>query len=125
MTSLYAIPGYYLPLEGSATSASNLEWFVSEFFQAERQQAEAAGRSVFDVVNELVAQTRPEDSAVVFLPFLFGSNVSPDAKACFLGLSGWHTRGHVLRRFRRAWSSGTRPTSTSCCGSAGRPRRSA
>jgi L-xylulokinase len=97
MASLYAIPGYYLQLEGSATSASNLEWFVSEFFQAERQQAEAAGRSVFDVVNELVAQTKPADSAVVFLPFLFGSNVSPDAKACFLGLSGWHTRGHVLR----------------------------
>jgi L-xylulokinase len=31
------------------------------------------------------------------LPFLYGSNVGPDAKACFLGLNGWHTRGHVLR----------------------------
>jgi len=31
------------------------------------------------------------------LPFLYGSNVGPDAKSCFIGLSGWHNSGHVLR----------------------------
>jgi L-xylulokinase len=97
MTSRYSIPGYYLMLEGSATSASNLEWFVTEFFGAEKTLAEAAGRSVYDVCNELVAATKPEDASIVFLPFLYGSNVGPDAKACLLGLNGWHTRGHVLR----------------------------
>jgi len=97
MTSCYSIPGYYLMLEGSATSASNLEWFVTEFFAAEKQLAEAEGRSVFDVCNGLVAATKPEDAAIVFLPFLYGSNVGPDAKAGFVGLNGWHTRGHVLR----------------------------
>ncbi|MHC4266754.1 MAG: FGGY-family carbohydrate kinase [Planctomycetota bacterium] len=39
MTSCYSIPGYYLMLEGSATSASNLEWFLTEFFEAERELA--------------------------------------------------------------------------------------
>lgn len=97
MTSCYAIPGYYLMLEGSATSASNLEWFVTEFFGAERAAAAAQGRSVYDLCNELVAATGPEDANITFLPFLYGSNVGLDAKACFLGLSGWHTRGHVLR----------------------------
>ena len=97
MTSCYAIPGYYLILEGSATSASNLEWFVTEFLGAERKQAEAEGRSVYELCNELVAATKPEDSTIAFLPFLYGSNVGPDAKACLIGLNGWHTRGHVLR----------------------------
>ncbi|HUT32282.1 MAG TPA: FGGY-family carbohydrate kinase [Planctomycetota bacterium] len=97
MTSCYAIPGFYLMLEGSATSASNLEWFVTEFFGAERALAEKQGKSVYDVCNELVAATKPEDSSIAFLPFLYGSNVGPDAKACFIGLNGWHTRGHVLR----------------------------
>ena len=96
MSTCYAIPGFYLMLEGSATSASNLEWFVTEFFGAEKAIAERQGRSVYDVTNELVAATDP-DSTVLFLPFLYGSNVSPDAKAAFIGLNGWHTRGDVLR----------------------------
>ncbi|MEE8452793.1 MAG: FGGY-family carbohydrate kinase [Thermoguttaceae bacterium] len=97
MTSRYCIPGYYLILEGSATSASNLEWFVTEFFAAERELAEKQGKSVYDLCNELVAATKPDDPNVVFLPFLFGSNAGPDAKASLLGLTNWHNRGHVLR----------------------------
>ena len=60
MTSLYCIPGYWLILEGSATSASNLEWFVTEFFGEERKNAEEHGRSLYDLCNELVASTSPE-----------------------------------------------------------------
>jgi L-xylulokinase len=97
MTTCYAIPGYYLMLEGSATSASNLEWFVSEFFQAERRQSAAQGLSVYELCNQLVAHTNPAEAGIVFLPFLYGSNVSLDGKACFFGLDGWQSRGHVLR----------------------------
>ncbi|MHB8897287.1 MAG: FGGY-family carbohydrate kinase [Thermoguttaceae bacterium] len=97
MTSCYSIPGYYLVLEGSATSASNLEWFAAQFLQAEQADAAAQGRSVYDLCNELVAGTGPRDSGILFLPFLYGSNVSLDGKACLFGLDGWQTRGHVLR----------------------------
>lgn len=97
MTSCYSIPGYYLILEGSATSASNLEWFVGQLFEAESKTAAAEGRTVYDVCNGLVAGTRPHDSGIVFLPFLYGSHASLDGKACFFGLDGWQTRGHVLR----------------------------
>jgi L-xylulokinase len=99
MTSLYCIPGYWLMLEGSATSASNLEWFVSEFFVEERKQAEEQETSVYDLCNQLVASTFPEDAQVVFVPFLYGTNAGADvrAKSCFVGLTGWHTRAHVLR----------------------------
>jgi L-xylulokinase len=97
MTSCYSIPGYYLMLEGSATSASNVEWFVTQFFAEERERLEAAGKSVYDLWNELVAETSPADTGIVFLPFLYGSNVSLDGKACLFGLDGWQNRGHVLR----------------------------
>jgi L-xylulokinase len=97
MTCRYCLPDYYLVPEASPTSASNLEWFVTQFFGAEQEAAKAQGRSVYDVCNDLVATTGPRDASVVFLPFLFGSNAAPDAKACFLGLGGWHTRAHVLR----------------------------
>ncbi len=97
MTSCYAIPGYYYMLEGSPTSASNLEWLVTEFFQAEKERAEADGGTVYNVCNELVASTDPEESGMVFLPFLYGCNVTPDGKACLIGMDGWQKRGHVLR----------------------------
>ena len=39
----------------------------------------------------------PDDSDVVYLPFLFGTNAGPDATAGFLGLNGYHTKAHLLR----------------------------
>ena len=97
MTSCYSIPGYYLMLEGSATSASNLEWFIAQFFQAQAQAARQHGTSVYDTINDLVGQTDPEESAIIFLPFLYGSNVDPDASACLIGMSNRHTGADVAR----------------------------
>ena len=97
MTSCYSIPGYYLMLEGSATSASNLEWFIAQFFAAEAKAVEAQGKSIYDVINDLVGQTAPDETGIVFLPFLYGTNVNPDASACLIGMSNRHARRHVLR----------------------------
>jgi L-xylulokinase len=97
MTSLYCIPGYWLVLEGSPTSASNLEWFVTEFLGEAQTLAEQAGHSIYDLCNEWVAHVAPEESHVIFLPFLYGTNVGWDAQACFIGLKGRHHRAHVLR----------------------------
>ncbi len=97
MNSAYCIPGYWLITEASATSASNLEWVVSELMCAEREQAQARGESVFDLVNRMVDGVAPGDSQVTFLPFLYGSNEGSGASAGFLGLHGWHGRAHMLR----------------------------
>ncbi|MEX0324258.1 MAG: FGGY-family carbohydrate kinase [Puniceicoccaceae bacterium] len=93
MTSRYCIPGWYLMLEGSPTSASNLEWFVSRFLG----EGQSDGKSLYRECDEAVAATRPDDADIVFLPFLFGSNESSSAKSSFLGLENQHTRGDVLR----------------------------
>jgi L-xylulokinase len=97
MTSCYSIDGYYLMLEGSATSAGNLEWFVNNFFRAEKQTAKEQGKSVYDICNELAESVDPAQSDVVFVPFLYGSNASPDAKASLIGLAGHHSRADVIR----------------------------
>jgi L-xylulokinase len=97
MTSCYSIPGYYLMLEGSPTSASNLEWFVAQFLGDEERTSRRLGKSVYDVCNEAVASVAPEECPIVFMPFLYGSNANPLAKGCFIGLEGRHTRAHVLR----------------------------
>jgi L-xylulokinase len=97
MTSKYCIPEYWLITEASATSASNLEWVVSELMDGERRDAETRGGSVFDTINEMVRAIPPEDSDVLFFPFLYGSNVGPKASAGFFGLHGWHGKAHMLR----------------------------
>lgn len=94
MNSLYAIPGYYLLEECSPTSAGNLEWVLKQLAAGlELPQ----GQPLYDGVNQLVDAIPPEDCQVYYLPFLYGSNAHPLAKASFVGLTTYHTAGHMLR----------------------------
>lgn len=97
MTSCYSIPGWYLMLEGSPTSASNLEWFVDQFMAQENKTLKADGKSVFAFCDELAGSVTPEATTITFMPFLYGSNVGAGTKSCFVGLEGYHTRAHVIR----------------------------
>lgn len=86
----------FLALENSATSASNLEWFVSEFFQTEKQVAQVLDKKLFEFCNELVEQVELEENLPVFHPYLYGSKDNAHAGANFFGVSGWHNRAHLL-----------------------------
>jgi L-xylulokinase len=97
MTSCYTVPGLWLTIEASATSATNLEWFVNQFCGEERLEARERGISVYDLCNELVASLPPGGTDVIFHPFLYGSNVQATARAGFYGIAGWHTKAHVVR----------------------------
>ena len=94
MTSIYSIPGWYLMLEGSPTSASNLDWFVRTFLQAEKDQL---GDAFFDWLNEEVERISPESSDVFFLPFLYGCNEKESVSAGFHNIRNNHSRTHLLR----------------------------
>ena len=48
-------------------------------------------------MNEWVESIPPETFVPVFLPFLMASNVHPNAKGSFVGISVGHTRRHLLR----------------------------
>ena len=97
MTTLFAISDLYLTIEGSATSATNLEWFVNQCCGDERAEAKRRGVSVYEICNEEVASLSPGSTNIIFHPFLFGSNIQPTARAGFYGVAGWHTRAHLLR----------------------------
>ena len=97
MTTLFAVPGLFLTIEGSATSATNLEWFVNQCCGDERAEARRRGISVYEVCSEEVASLPPGSTNIIFHPFLYGSNVQPTARAGFYGVAGWHTRAHLLR----------------------------
>ena len=87
MNSLYAIPGYYLIEECSATGVGNLEWMLKNI---------SSGSSYNDI-NKMVGSVDPSDCEVYYLPFLFASNTHHLAKASFIGLTSFHETKHMIR----------------------------
>lgn len=92
MSTHYCIDGYYLMDEGSATSASNLDWFIDNFMRTDDKQ-----KDVYGEANRLIESVPYNDASILFFPFLYGTNVNLDAKAGFIGLSARHTKAHMLR----------------------------
>lgn len=94
MTSLFCLEEYYLTTEGSMTSAGNLEWFISNFL---RDDEIANKGNLYEFCNLMVESVDPRDCSIMFLPFLYGTNVNPYAKAGFLGIDGSQEKQHMIR----------------------------
>lgn len=97
MNSLFCLPEYYLIEESSPTSAGNNEWFVKQLLPETARAARAGGRTIYDEMNQWVAEIPPEEFVPIFLPFIMASNVHPNAKGTFVGISANHTRRHLAR----------------------------
>jgi len=89
---LYCVPGYRQIMEGSSTSCSNLEWFVTTFFKQKGMTFCGYGE-----VNRMIAEDSEYKNSIMFLPFMYGSNVNLDAKSAFVGLTGAHGIPDMLR----------------------------
>ena len=97
MNSLFCLPGYYLVEECSPTSAGNNEWFTELFLDEEKRRAKERGISVYELAEELAASVGAEGQNIVFLPYIYGANYNPQAKACFVGLDAAATRPRIIR----------------------------
>jgi L-xylulokinase len=97
MNSLFCLPEYYLVEECSPTSAGNFEWLIRTLFLELSQEAIEEGRSIYDTMNGWVKSISPKEFCPIFLPFLMASNVHPNAKGSFVGISNYHTRKHFVR----------------------------
>jgi L-xylulokinase len=97
MNSLYCIRDYYLIEECSPTSASNYAWFIDMFMGDEKLQARNQGINVYKYCDEMAVKVAADEQNIIFLPYLFGSNYNPQAKASMIGLDSHHTKAHVAR----------------------------
>lgn len=97
LNSCFCMPGYYLVEESSPTSAGNMEWFLQSLMKEEQQAAAAQNKSVYDLANAWAASVSPEESDVLYLPYLNGAPGQAKARGTFLGLSMHHEKRHMLR----------------------------
>jgi len=88
MNSIYCMDEYYLVEECSPTSAGNLKWFMEMFMPDVKS---------FRAFDELAESVKPDEQNLIFLPYLFGSNYNPQAKASLLGLGSHHAKNHIAR----------------------------
>ena len=94
LNSIFCIPEYYLIEESSPTSAANYEWFINTLLCEMKEQHKG---DFYKEADRLILSVPENDFYPFFTPFLLGSNVHPNAKASFVGMSSFHERSHLLK----------------------------
>lgn len=98
MNSIYVVPDYYLVEECSPTSAGNLDVVIRLLEDSSITEVPIEVSSkLYQKIDTLVAALKPDDSDVFFIPFMYGSNVHPLAKSCFIGMTQFHTKAHLYK----------------------------
>lgn len=97
MNMHFVLPGKVLAMEGSATSALNLDWFIKQLGGVVVSEAQKQGVSKYDIINNSIASLPPGGTDVVFHPFLGSPNVHPQGRGGFFNLAQGHTFAHVAR----------------------------
>lgn len=89
-------PGQWMHMSLSLASAGNLEWFVQRLCRADYEGAADRNEDSFAFIEREISAIADASDEILFLPFLYGSPHGAAASGTFLGMRGWHTRGHML-----------------------------
>lgn len=97
MNSFFCTGNEFLIEESSPTSAGNNEWFMKKVLTSYYQDSMKAGLKAYKVADQAVEALGPKEYCPIFLPFVMGSNMHPDATGAFVGLSQFHDRAHLIK----------------------------
>jgi L-xylulokinase len=95
-TSLGPDAGRYAYVESSATSAGNLEWFLSAL-EALAGPPAGGREALYRRIDAGVEEIPPGAEGVAFLPFIHRAHLAPGVDAAFVGLRAEHGPFHVIR----------------------------
>lgn len=82
----YIQDGQFIIHDDSPTSAGNLDWFINKWENI-----------TYSEVNEIIADLPPVSTSILFVPFLYGSNIKLGMQAGFYGLQSYHSQAHLLQ----------------------------
>lgn len=81
----------------SPTSAGNLDLMLKMLLADESQNAQANHKSIYDYLETMLENTDANYAQLVFFPFLYGSNVDPNAEGAFIGIQSSTTKSEMIR----------------------------
>ncbi|KAJ86832.1 Xylulose kinase [Enterococcus faecalis NY9] len=87
----------YLIEAGSPTSAGNLNIMIKMLMNEEIENAKLKGGSIYDDLEVYLREHDATYSKLIFMPFLYGSNIGKEAEACFFGLTTQSSKSEMLR----------------------------
>jgi xylulokinase len=99
-TFCHAVRGKWHMMGVNLAGGGCLQWFRNRLCQADVELAKRTKVDTYDVLNQEGAQVPPGSEGLFFLPYLSGErtpHADPDARACFIGLTLAHGRGHMVR----------------------------
>ena len=85
-------PGQWMTMSTSPASVANLEWFLRVTGEPKEHPDD-----IHEAIGREVEAHLGGPSQVLFHPFVYGSPHPHPTSGTFLGLRGWHGRGHLLR----------------------------
>jgi xylulokinase len=99
-TFCHAVHGKWHMMGVSLSGGGCLQWFRNRLCQAEIAAAKKTKIDPYTILTEEAAKIPSGSEGLIFLPYLSGErtpHADPDARACFVGLTLAHTRGHLVR----------------------------
>ncbi|MGE0534475.1 MAG: xylulokinase [Pirellulales bacterium] len=99
-TFCHAVRGKWHMMGVSLSGGGCLQWFRNRLCEAEIAQMKKKGVDPYTTITAEAEKVAPGSQGLVFLPYLSGErtpHADPDARACFIGLTLAHTRGHMVR----------------------------
>ena len=99
-TFCHAVHGKWHMMGVSLSGGGSLQWFHNQLCRAEIAGEKKSKLNTYDVLTQEAAQTPVGAEGLFFLPYLSGErtpHADPDARACFIGLTLAHERGHMVR----------------------------
>jgi xylulokinase len=99
-TFCHAVHGKWHMMGVSLSGGGCLQWFRNRLCQAEIAAAKKSKIDPYEILTKEAARIPPGSEGLIFLPYLSGErtpHADPDARACFIGLTLAHGRGHMVR----------------------------
>lgn len=95
-----AVPGAFSVMSCTLAAGGALQWYRNQFCTAEMQAALGLGIDAYELMGRQAGRIPIGADRLLFLPYLMGERspiLDEDARGVFFGLSGIHTRYHLLR----------------------------
>ncbi len=89
------LDGFFLMEDSSPTSAINFNWYIEKIIR--EYKPDLKNEEIYALCNTLVEERKPDESSVIFVPYLYASAGDPDAKGAFMNISARDDSASLLR----------------------------
>jgi len=99
-TFCHAVRGKWHVMGCVLSAGGSLQWFRNQLCQEEVRLAKRRGIDPYELITAAAAEAPAGSEGLFFLPYLTGErtpHADPHARACWIGLSLRHGKGHMAR----------------------------